>query len=86
MSNPKVTDNDIGTITVTYEGTVLVEYDYENDAERRTYMKLARELVEGWCLCMEHMQWFIKDQPPERDPDLARDQRIDDALWDKQNG
>lgn len=47
--NPRVTDNDNGTIRVTRAGEVLRAYDYEGEADRRHKMLLAREYVEGWC-------------------------------------
>lgn len=49
MTNPKVTDNDHGEISVTLNGRELRGWSYENDEQRRTKMLLAREYVEGWC-------------------------------------
>ncbi len=49
MSNPKVTDNDKGEISVTLDGAELRGWSYENDDQRRVKMLCAREYVEGWC-------------------------------------
>lgn len=45
---PRVKDNDRDEITVTLDGRELRGWSYENDAERRTKMLMAREFVEGW--------------------------------------
>jgi hypothetical protein len=49
MSNPRVTDNDRGEITVTFDGKELRGWSYADDNERRIKMAFAREYVEGWC-------------------------------------
>lgn len=46
--NPRVTDNDRDEITVTLDGKEIRGWSYENDAERRVKMRMAREFVEGW--------------------------------------
>lgn len=45
---PRVKDNDRDEITVTLDGKELRGWSYENEAERRVKMLLAREFVEGW--------------------------------------
>jgi hypothetical protein len=47
--NPRVTDNDHGTIDVSLDGKELRSWTYASDDERRTKMLFAREYVEGWC-------------------------------------
>lgn len=49
MTNPRVTDNDAGEITITLDGKELRGWSYANDGERRQKMLQAREYVEGWC-------------------------------------
>ena len=49
MTNPKVTDNDAGEITVSFDGREIRGWTYNNDVERRAKMLQAREYVEGWC-------------------------------------
>jgi len=49
MTNPRVTDNDNGEITVSLDGRELRGWGYIGDDERRTKMLAAREYVEGWC-------------------------------------
>lgn len=48
-TQPRVTDNDAGEISVTFNGAELRGWSYASDAERRTKMLCAREYVEGWC-------------------------------------
>lgn len=48
-SQPRVTDNDAGEITVTFCGKELRGWSYGDDSERRVKMLAAREYVEGWC-------------------------------------
>lgn len=48
-TNPRLTDNDAGEITVALDGRELRGWSYANDAERRAKMFAAREYVEGWC-------------------------------------
>ena len=48
MTTPCVKDNDRDEITVTLDGKELRGWSYENEAERRVKMLLAREFVEGW--------------------------------------
>jgi hypothetical protein len=48
MSNPRVTDNDKGEITVSLKGREIRGWSYANEAERRVKMLCAREFVEGW--------------------------------------
>lgn len=51
--NPRVTDNDKDTITVSLDEKFgpknLRRWSYASDAERRQKMLMAREYVEGWC-------------------------------------
>ena len=47
MTTP-VKDNDRDEITVTLGDKLLRSYSYENEAERRVKMRMAREFVEGW--------------------------------------
>lgn len=46
---PKLTDNDRGVITATVNGRRVRDWIYANNEQRRHYMVLAREYVEGWC-------------------------------------
>jgi len=46
---PRVTDNDAGEITVTFNDKELRGWSYASDDQRRTKMLAAREYVEGWC-------------------------------------
>jgi len=46
---PTIIDNDNGVITASVKGHRVRDWIYANDAERRHYMVLAREYVEGWC-------------------------------------
>lgn len=48
-AQPRVTDDDKDSITVTFNGKELRGWSYKDDAERRTKMLAAREYVEGWC-------------------------------------
>ena len=48
-TQPRVTDNDSGEISVTFNGKELRGWSYASDDERRTKMLAAREYVEGWC-------------------------------------
>lgn len=48
-TQPRVTDNDQGEITVSLDGHELRGWSYKDDSERRTKMIAAREYVEGWC-------------------------------------
>jgi hypothetical protein len=54
MSDPRVTDDDKGEITVTLEGKELRGWSYADDAERRMKMRMAREYVEGWGDARDH--------------------------------
>ena len=49
FTQPCVTDNDAGEISVIFNGKEMRGWSYANDDERRTKMLLAREYVEGWC-------------------------------------
>lgn len=49
MTQPRVTDNDSGEITVDLDGRELRGWSYANDGERRAKITAAREYVEGWC-------------------------------------
>lgn len=49
MSNPRVTDDDAGEISVTLDGKELRGWSYASEDERRTKMMAAREYVEGYC-------------------------------------
>jgi hypothetical protein len=49
LDRPRVTDNDIGEIFITFNGTTVRSYSYENDRARRLKMTYAREYIEGWC-------------------------------------
>jgi len=48
-TQPRVTDDDNGSVTVTFDGRELRGWSYANDDERRAKMVAAREYVEGWC-------------------------------------
>ena len=48
-TQPRLTDNDAGEISVTLNGKELRGWSYKDDAERRAKMFAAREYVEGWC-------------------------------------
>jgi hypothetical protein len=48
-TQPRVSDNDSGEISVTFNGKELRGWNYKDDAERRAKMLGAREYVEGWC-------------------------------------
>jgi hypothetical protein len=56
MTTPRVKDNDRDEITVTLDGKEIRGWSYENEAERRVKMLLAREFVEGWFQGSEHMK------------------------------
>jgi len=57
--NPRVTDDDRDSITVTLDGKELRQWSYANDAERRVKMGFAREYVEGWCDSRDtHLELF----------------------------
>lgn len=49
MTQPRVTDNDAGEISVALDGNELRGWSYKDDTERRVKMLAAREYVEGWC-------------------------------------
>jgi hypothetical protein len=49
MINPRVSDNDAGEITVTFDGRELRGWNYTSDETRRQKMMRAREYIEGWC-------------------------------------
>jgi len=49
MTQPRVTDNDDGEISVTFNGGELRGWSYKDDNERRAKIFAAREYVEGWC-------------------------------------
>ena len=59
MTQPRVTDNDHGEITVSLDGQELRGWSYANDAEHRQKMLAAREYVEGWCdgLALGALPW-----------------------------
>ena len=46
--NPTITDNDKGTVHVTYRGHKVRSWLYASDDERRLKTRLAHEYVEGW--------------------------------------
>lgn len=48
-AQPRVTDDDKDSITVTFNDRELRGWSYASDAERRVKMTAAREYVEGWC-------------------------------------
>jgi prophage tail gpP-like protein len=48
MSDPRITDNDAGTITATVNGKEIRGWSYMTDAERRIKMLMAHEFAEGW--------------------------------------
>jgi hypothetical protein len=56
MLQPRVTDDDKDTITVTHLGTEVRSWHYENDSQRRTKMLQAREYIEGFCDGQDHMK------------------------------
>jgi hypothetical protein len=47
-TQPRVTDNDSGEISVTLDDKELRGWSYASDGERRQKMLQAREYVEGW--------------------------------------
>lgn len=49
MTIPRITDDDLDTITVTLAGTVLQSWGYASEAERRAKMRHAHAFVDGWC-------------------------------------
>jgi hypothetical protein len=49
MGTPRLTDNDQGEISVTYDGKEIRGWSYKSDGERRAKMLAAREYIEGWC-------------------------------------
>lgn len=61
MKQPRVTDNDDGEISVTFNGSELRGWSYKDDTERRTKMLAAREYVEGWCDGAATVQWSPQD-------------------------
>jgi hypothetical protein len=63
MTNPRVTDNDHGEITVKFDGHELRGWSYANDAERRDKMMRAHEYVEGWCDGAAHRQFSDQTTP-----------------------
>lgn len=48
-AQPRVTDNDAGEISVTFNGKELRVFIYSDDTTRRLKMLAAREYIEGWC-------------------------------------
>lgn len=48
MADPKITDNDQGTISATVRGKEVRAWSYKDDAERRVKMQMAHEFAEGW--------------------------------------
>ncbi len=59
--NPKLTDDDVGEISVSINGRKLRTWDYTTHpystvSERGRKMKLAREYIEGWCEAMASME------------------------------
>lgn len=48
-TQPRVIDDDKGSIIVSLRGRELRGWSYKDDAERRAKMLAAREYVEGWC-------------------------------------
>lgn len=48
MGTPRVTDNDRNEITVTLDGKEIRGWSYEDEAEWRWKIRMAREFVEGW--------------------------------------
>lgn len=48
-TQPRVTDDDKGEITVTFNGKELRGWSYTSDDMRRSKMLCAREYIEGWC-------------------------------------
>jgi hypothetical protein len=67
MSQPRVTDNDDGEITITLNGTELRGWVYVNDTERRAKMLMAREYVEGWCDAIKHCAKIADAQADDDD-------------------
>jgi hypothetical protein len=48
LNRPRVTDNDKGSIFITWQGKQIRGYSYQSDNERRMKMVYAREYIEGW--------------------------------------
>lgn len=60
MADPRIIDNDTGTITATVGGIEIRGWSYMDDAERRTKMLMAHEFAEGWFLARER---YVKFDP-----------------------
>lgn len=73
MTQPRVTDNDKGEITVSLDGHELRGWSYANDAERRTKMLCAHEFAEGWFQGLTHVKNKI-------------DYRLNDTLCEMKEG
>lgn len=56
MLQPRVTDDDKDTITVTHMGKEVRSWHYDNDSQRRTKMQQAREYIEGFCDGQDYMK------------------------------
>src|ERR1035441_7835192 len=48
MAEPRIIDNDAGTVTATVGGKEIRGWSYRDDAERRIKMLCAHEFAEGW--------------------------------------
>ena len=48
MPDPKIIDDDAGTITAAVNGKEIRGWSYKDDAERRIKMLMAHEFAEGW--------------------------------------
>lgn len=55
---PKIVDNDRGLISAQFNGHRVRDWIYANDNERRHYMVLAREYVEGFGDALEFGRAF----------------------------
>lgn len=46
---PRISDDDLDTISVILDGKRIRGWIYANETERRAKMLAAREFAEGWC-------------------------------------
>jgi len=56
MTPPRLTDNDEGEITVSFNERELRSWSYGDDNTRRVKIHLAHEYIEGW-----HDGWSEKE-------------------------
>lgn len=61
---PHLVDNDKGIIFVRVRGHRVRDWIYANDDERRQYMALAREYIEGWYDAKDFVEALRTEQRP----------------------